>query len=369
MKIVQLADYYNERTGNPISIFTRSIKERGHNVQVVTSDQQHNPACEADSQSSVRVYRFRGLKVGNKSFFPGAIPFLLRQSEKTIIHAHVLGFFSTFIAGYLKTVKKYKLVLTPDYDVKGKKQSFFKRLFDYFFFVLPARNADIVIPFTQIEKETINQRFGIKQEKMRTLPIGIEWKKFQKKETKLKKKLGLEKKFVLISVCYLSRKKNLEMSIKALNHLGEEAVLIHVGGISDTEYKKELDQLICQLGLTKRVIFVGKRDLEDIIKYYAISDVFLNTGFNESFAIPIIEAMAAGLPVLTTEVGIAPEAIVQGKHGFFIESEKQVAEKLKWLINHPQERKNISHENRQRAKDFDWTRIINQLEKIYLTLI
>ncbi|MBU2476713.1 glycosyltransferase family 4 protein [Candidatus Micrarchaeota archaeon] len=370
MKIVQFADYYNEITGNPIQVYANSIKQKNYDVFVFTSDETPNKTGFDDTKSTIKIHRFRGIRFGSKCFFPGVFPSLLFKIKKEdIVHSHVLGFFSTFIAGYLRFFKKFKFVLTPDYDVLGKKQNFILRLFNHFFFVIPARNADLLIPFTEKEKEVLKERFGFNEKKMKVLPIGVEWKKFRKEQNLgLRKKFGLEKKFVLLSVCYVARKKNLEMMINSLKGLPENIVLVHAGGHPDAKYKKELDELILKLDLQKRVLFLGNKTLNELTQIYSIGDLFVNSGFNESYCIPVIEAMASGLPVLTTKVGIAEEAVIEGTNGFYIKTEQELTEKIIFLFNNEEKRKKISKENISVSKNFDWQNIINKLEQIYLSL-
>jgi len=370
MKLIQFADYFNEFTGNPMQVYANLMKQKKFDVHVFSSDKIPTPAGYDDCNSIVKIHRFKGKIFGAKCIFPGVIPFFLSEvKEEDIVHAHVLGFFSVFVAGYMKFFKKFKLVITTDYDVEGK-QNFFKRLFNYFFFVIPAKKADVLLPFAEKEKIFLNQRFGFDKKKMVVLPIGIHYNKFIKhKNNFLRKKFGLENKFVLLSVCYLSRKKNIEMMLSALNEIkNKNIVLLHIGGHSDSEYKKELDKMVSGMNLEKRVLFLGGKNVDELSQLYSLGDIFINSGFNESYCIPIIEAMASGLPVLTTRVGVAEEAIKDEKNGFFIESKKELKEKILFLFNNPETRKKMAEENINFSKKFEWKKIINDLEKIYLAL-
>jgi len=370
MKIIQFADYYNEAAGNPMQMYATLLKKRNFDVYVFSSDKIPSEIVSEDKKSIIKIHRFKGLRIKSKCFFLGVIPFFLSNVKKEdIVHSHVLGFYSTFVAGYMKFFKKFNFVLTPDFDVMGKKQNFFMRLFNYFFVVVPARKADLILPFTEKEKKVLIERFGFDEKKMKVLPIGVDWNKFRKtKNNELRKKLGLENKFVLLSVCYLSRKKNLEMIINSINELPENTVLVHAGGIADKEYKKELDKLISHLNLQSRVLFLGNKTLEELTQLYSIGDVFINSGFNESYCIPIIEAMASGLPVLTTKVGVAEEAVHQGKNGFLIESASQLKEKMRFLYVNQNLIKQMSENSLVVSKSFDWKNIIIELERNYLSL-
>ncbi|MFH1663564.1 MAG: GNAT family N-acetyltransferase [archaeon] len=370
MKIIQFADYYNEITGNPMQLYANLVDKKKFDVEVFCSDKIPTKVPFDDSKSSLKIHRFKGKIFGAKCFFPGVIPYFFFNVKKNdLMHAHVLGFFSVFVSGYMKFFKKFSLVVTPDFDVMGKKQNIFLRLFNYFFVVVPAKKADLLLAFTEKEKNALIERFGFAEKKIKVLPIGIEWNKFRKeKNTVLRKKLGVQKKFVLLSVCYLSRKKNIEMIINSLKELPEQAVLVHIGGQPDKEYKKELDELILRLNLRQRVLFLGNKTLSELTEFYSVGDVFVNSGFNESYCIPIVEAMASGLPILTTKAGVAEEALEEIKNGFFIESKKDLAEKTILLLENPLLMKQMSENNDVSSKKFDWQKIISNLEQFYLSL-
>ncbi|MDO8633703.1 MAG: glycosyltransferase family 4 protein [archaeon] len=334
MKIIHFADYFNELTGNPIQVYANEFKKKGFEVEVFTSNMVPTPAGYDDAKSAIKIKRFKGVRFFSKCFFPGVIPYFLSNvKENDIVHAHVLGFFSTFAAGYLKFFKKFKFVLTADYDPMSKEQNFLLKAFNYFFFVVPAKNADLVLCFTQKEKEKLVKRFNLSEKKIRVLPIGVYWQYFNKNKGKsFRKILGLENKFVVLSVCYLYRKKNLEMAISILKYLKEEVCLVHAGGWPDLEYKKYLEELVKQSNLENRVFFLGDKKIDEIVKIYSLADVFVNTGFNESYAIPVLEAMSSGLPVITTKVGVGKEIIKENENGFFIENKKDLLEKTRFLF-------------------------------------
>lgn len=371
MRVIHFLDYFNEFTGNPSQVYANEMQNLGHTVEIFTSDKVPTPSGYDDSKSQLKIRRFLGIRFFSKCFFPGVIPhFFSKVKENDVVHAHVLGFFSTFVAGYMKFFKKFKLVITADFDPLGKKQGFLKSFFNYFFFVVPAKNADAIICFTNSEKKELVERFGISEKNITVLPIGVYYGEFQKVDSlKLKKQLGLDKKFVLLSVCYLSRKKNLEMGLNALQKIGkEEVVFMHVGGWSDLEYKKELDELVQELGLKNRVYFLGEKKLQEIKGYYKAGNIFLNLGFNESYAIPVLEAMASGLPVVSTKTGIGFEIIVEGKNGFFAQNSNEASEKISFLEKNPLQCQKMGKNNVVLAKDFDWKKIIAKLEKIYMSV-
>ena len=152
-------------------------------------------------------------------------------------------------------------------------------------------------------------------------------------------------------------------ALKRVN--SKEVILVHVGGHPVKEYKAGLDRRIKELGLEKQVVFIGNKPVKEIIDFYKMADVFVNTGFRESYCIPILEALAAGLPTLTTKVGVAGDVISDGGTGYLIENERQLAEGIERLRKDKRLREGISKAGRKKAREFDWEAIISKLESVY----
>lgn len=366
MRVLQVSDYYHSGDGHPMNNITERLFSRGYDVKVYTSTLSVTPDGDKDSPS-IETLRFRGFKIAGKAVYLGVIPKLLLQRNPDVIHSWVSGFFSTFVTGYLKKIKRYPLVVVADFDIAGPDPSLLKKPYFWLYIKIPTNMADVILTFTEQEKEELSKRFGIKKEKIEVLPIGINYEKFSSKPKKnMRKELALEGKFIVLNVSYVVPKKNLEAIIKAIGAIGyEDLVFLHVGNVLDREYKKTLIKLIEDLKLTDQVKFIGKIKRDELYDYYKIADVFVQTGHKESYAIPILEAMASGIPVITTKVGIAYNVIKDGETGFIIDDEKEIADKISLLIDDTQLRKEIGARSKMVAKEYDWNLIITKLESIY----
>jgi glycosyltransferase involved in cell wall biosynthesis len=92
----------------------------------------------------------------------------------------------------------------------------------------------------------------------------------------------------------------------ARGELGDRQLAI-VGGGSDSEYIAWLQSLAVELGISQDVIFVGQVPLAETVHFYRAADVFVYPSFNETFGLPILEAMACGCPVVTSDTSSMPE--------------------------------------------------------------
>jgi glycosyltransferase involved in cell wall biosynthesis len=356
---------------------TEGLWKQGHDVEVYTAAVSPVGTAQLPKRTDpdfdpypIRVNRLAGVilgsKLGSKIVFPGLILKLLKEKNPDVIHTYVMGTFSVFATGWLKKVKGYPLVVTADFDVAGPLPSLIKIPYVHFYIKLPVSFADIIIAFTKEQKDELIRRFNFDEEKIKVVPIGIEFEKFASASgSELRKGLGLENKFVILTISFITPKKNIELALRSIKRTPDNVVFVHIGGVLDEQYKKKLDDTVKELGLEKKVKFLGPISLEQIPDYYKIADVFLQTGFRESFCIPILEAMASGLPVITTKVGIASEVIEDEKTGFIVKDEDEIADRLRFLMENQDMRMQMGQRNIQVSKNYDWKPLVEAIARIY----
>jgi len=105
--------------------------------------------------------------------------------------------------------------------------------------------------------------------------------------------------------------------------------------LGDGPLKPELLEAAQALGLQEHLRFEAPRT--DPSTYYNSLDLYLNTSVHEGLPLSILEAMAAGLPVVAPRVGGIPEVIYQGEHGYLVDSRdpEEFATCCLELIRHP----------------------------------
>ncbi len=120
---------------------------------------------------------------------------------------------------------------------------------------------------------------------------------------------GVTRPFVLF-VSSLWKYKNCDGLLRAWAiarpQLGDRQLAI-VGHGRDKEYVAQLHALAAELGIAQDVVFVGGVPLEETVNFYRAADVFVYPSFNETFGLPILESMASGCPVVTSDVTSMPE--------------------------------------------------------------
>ncbi|MFH1878119.1 MAG: glycosyltransferase, partial [Candidatus Omnitrophota bacterium] len=131
------------------------------------------------------------------------------------------------------------------------------------------------------------------------------------------------------------------------------------------ELEGELKALTCKLGISDRVIFAGKRvDIKDILD---VMDIFVFPTFNEAFGLTVLEAMAAGKPVIGTDDAGIPEIIESGRDGILVHPGDSVSlgKAMISLMEDSLLARRIGEEAREKVKKFSDEAMTRKTEEIY----
>jgi UDP-glucose:(heptosyl)LPS alpha-1,3-glucosyltransferase len=167
--------------------------------------------------------------------------------------------------------------------------------------------------------------------------------------------LGLaEDTFALVMVGNDWKKKGLVALIEALARLKDLPLVLVVAGKDDSSPYQER---IRELGLEGKVKFCPSR--ADVQWYYAAADVYVGPSLEDTFAQPPAEAMACGLPVITTATNGTAEIMTDGIDGLILRDPNDVgglADRIRWLYEHPEQRESIATQAEVTASEYTWDR-------------
>jgi glycosyltransferase involved in cell wall biosynthesis len=175
----------------------------------------------------------------------------------------------------------------------------------------------------------------------------------------IKKELRLKDEFVVLTVCRISRLKNLEYLIVLAERLKRDDLVFVVVG--DGAHKSELEQTIRRKNLQHKIRLYGNSDEPG--KFYQIADLYIHPSFYESFCCAIYEAMTAGLPVIfpkTTKPYVSSfEELVETEHSFCIDFNEveSVANTINTLIEDKSLRRESGEKSRNMAQDLISSRL------------
>lgn len=223
-------------------------------------------------------------------------------------------------------------------------------------------DSQAVLDFTSKQEKISPNKFAVMP-----YPIELpEQKDFDR--AKLKKDLGLPSdSFVIGAVARFVEQKGLEYLIKAAakilaEHDRPDIYFLLVGYGKE---EAELKGLVNELKINSRFIIQGARDIKDVLP---ILDIFVISSLWEAQPISMIEAMAAGCPVVATKVGGIPEIIVEGKNGLLVEpkDENSLALKIAALVKNNKLRHDINTAARLTAGNFSLPAYLKKLEKYFI---
>ena len=172
--------------------------------------------------------------------------------------------------------------------------------------------------------------------------------------------------FVIGTVGRFDPIKNLPLLVNGLARAKVEAPKIQGLLVGDGPEFGATQDLIKQLYLVDRVRLTGFRD--DARKLVQCMDLFVLSSFSEGTSMALLEAMAAGVPVVVTAVGGNPEVVTEGQTGWVIPSGSVDALTTAMLeaINHPEKRRAFAFAGQQRFEErFTFGRMIEAYRQIY----
>ena len=268
----------------------------------------------------------------------GLIPLFIRMLLKIravvknhnidLIHAYSAvpsGFFAALCCG-----KKPLVITLPGSDVKvfGKK-----RIFKYLIKYALKKAAKIVAVSNDLKQEAI--KLGVEEQKISIISAGVDTDKFQPMDKQvLRSNLCLPDSFLMLFAGTLIKIKRVDKLINICFNLNKDfdCYLLIAG---DGPEKENLKNLVKDLKL-RNVQFKGEIPHKDMPLYMAASNVLVLASESEGLPGCVQEAMASGIPVVTSNVGGLPDIITDGINGYLTNNEAEMEERLRLLITSTQ---------------------------------
>jgi glycosyltransferase involved in cell wall biosynthesis len=176
-----------------------------------------------------------------------------------------------------------------------------------------ARAADVIVVNSKSVRSEVERYLPVAPGKLKLVYEAVDHDLFKPGDPAAARahvaRYGLTKPFVLF-VSSLWQYKNCDGLLRAWAlaraELGDRQLAI-VGNGRDEAYLARLHALVRELGISQDVVFVGGVPLEETVRFYQAADVLVYPSYNETFGLPILEAMACGCPVVTSDVSSMPE--------------------------------------------------------------
>lgn len=218
-------------------------------------------------------------------------------------------------------------------------------------------------------KHLVTSEEGVPEEKIKVIYNGINlpdtW--HMTHDTCSKERLGIkEDDVVIMHVANLTPVKGHAYLFKAMARLLPECPKAKLVLVGEGPLRGQLTELVGQLGLTNYVVFLGKR--EDARQLLKIADVCVLPSLSEGMSNSILEYMAAGKPVVATNVGGNPELIKNGFNGFLVarENVEELKNALLALIKDEGKRQAMGANGFMRVKqEFSMENMVRKYEELF----
>lgn len=217
----------------------------------------------------------------------------------------------------------------------------------------------------------------IEPEKVITVPLGVDTSEFYPDISldNIKEKYGLNDKTTVLFASEIIQRKGVEYLVKAanivVNQLGyKDTLFVLKGKVSEKEYLEEIHKLIEEYKLEGNVKMILGHipQFEDVKKLYVASDIYVLPSLEDNMPTSLLEPLACGKPLVGTDIGGIAPMIKNSWNGFLVEpaNEKQLAEKIKYLLDHPEKWEEMGKNSRRLAEEeFDWKKIVEKNLKVY----
>jgi glycosyltransferase involved in cell wall biosynthesis len=275
-----------------------------------------------------------------------ATPLILPGRGKRIITVHDL-FFMDF----------------PEMAGKEAGRTFFRLAAASF------RDADGILTLSHFTSVELVSRFGLEETKVKVVPLGLD-KRFLDEVPAAeleatRERCSLPPAFLLFVGAQVPRK-NLVRFLEALK-------IVHLHGIQipfvligpEGEDTDAIRRQAEKLGLGHWVTAAGYLDEESVRHAYKLATAFVFPSLCEGFGLPLVEAMASGVPVAASQTSAIPEICRDAAVYFQPENPESMAEKVLSVIEDEELRKKLVVRGKERARDFSWERAAAETLEFY----
>ena len=234
------------------------------------------------------------------------------------------------------------------------------------------RRADAVIAISHAVRDWLVQERHVPSAKVTVIHYGIESQRFAQPHADWHQTSGMHGRAVIGSIGRLEPRKGHDTLIRAMPAVLQQVpnATLLIAGHDPWGYGQTLRALIATLGLNNQVQLVGFRD--DVPAFLSALTVFALSSRSEGFGQVVIEAMAAGRPVIGGMMPPMTEIVVHGDTGLLVEPEnpQAFASAICWLLLHPEAAQRMGRQGQERVCSyFSATRMAAETLSLYHTLL
>ena len=350
---------YINGVATSIVMLKNALEKKGHEVFVVTVNAEKMLYKYEDENKIIRI---PGIPIGIYDYrLTGIYPLRAINKIKNwnldIIHSHTefgVGTFARIIA------QQFNIPLVHTYHTMYEDYVYYithgyfdgtsKKIVEYLTkFYCDKTATELIVP-TEKTYRLFKEKYKFDRN-IHIIPTGIEIEKFDVSKypksqiEAAKKKLNLKKSdFVILFVGRLAQEKSVDLLIESQVDFVKKdpnCKLVIVGSGPDEElYQNQVKKL----KLENNVIFTGRVPWEEVAIYYSLATIFATASRTETQGLTVIEAFAAGLPVVAADDPSFSNIVIEDLNGYLFKTKKQYKTQVEYLMDNPEIVKKFSNQ-------------------------
>jgi glycosyltransferase involved in cell wall biosynthesis len=378
MKILLASGVYPPRIGGPSAQteqMARLLIEKGFELRVLTyGNPEESGLVRGVPVTFIRLDRALGRLFHNYR----AICRVMGEFRPDVVQVQTIGGSLALLTGVAARLRRIPSVLKFSGDfvvemtggasigVGSKSPRLVVRALGFVQYVL-LKAYDCIWVTTPAFHRHLTEELRVPESKILEYPNCVDLRSF---EAIAHARPALSKPIVLLTVVRLNAYKGADVCIEALDKLRDLPVKLQIVGGGTPDYERSLRDLVKRLDVEDRVEFVGSTPPDRIPSFFAAADIFLLASRYEPFGIVLLEAMAAGLPIVATNVGGIPAVVQNGVSARLVPpgDADALADAVRELVSHDALRLSLIREARKRVTEFSLESLLTVLSNAWRKL-
>jgi glycosyltransferase involved in cell wall biosynthesis len=369
MNIIHVTPYYPPHLGGVEVVamnLSSALAKMGNNVTVITSSIQQE--SNNKSEEGIRIRPKYAIELGHVPLAPGLFLEISNQLlTADLLHVHAGIAYYPEIALLSSKLMHKPLIVTFHCDTEPSGPlGFLLNAYKRIFLKKVLLSADRIVCLTIDHAKAVHNDYSVPFDKIRVVPNGIDELFFDLSHPKIKK----DKTIKLLFVGRLAKQKNIPRLIESVELLSKKykITLNIVGG---GEEEKRIREIISSKKLGDKINFLGIYNKKDKLKWQELfqkNDIFVVPSDYEGVPVALMEAMAAGVPVVATNV----RGIKEFAKGLSVLTEpnaKSLANGIEKMFLDITLRKRLSRKASKAMKKLRWQTTAKMYETVYLEVV
>lgn len=228
----------------------------------------------------------------------------------------------------------------------------------------PLQKIDHVVTVSECSRRDLIEKMGISEDRITVIYQGVDLEKFSPSTASQVTRFDFMP--YVLCVAGTDPTKNVKSLIEAFSKLPPEIrSQHHLVLVGDVQKNKELQQCVDEHGIAERTVFTGIVSDAQLTEFYQQASVFVFPSLYEGFGLPVLEAMACGCPVITSNTSSLPEVV--GGAGLLVNprDREELIEAITKVLTDTALAETLRKRGRERAENFSWENTARATANLY----